>query len=75
MKITKKLEFNILNLTQETPREIIKLQHIAKGILGTLAGVTWFASSPQYAGILTIVGAILIEVIGCYSIKEVRYEN
>lgn len=75
MKTTKKLVFNILNLTQETPKEIIKLQHIAKGILGTLAGVTWFASSPQYAGILTIVGAILIEVIGCYSIKEIKYEN
>lgn len=75
MKTTKKLEFNILNLTEETPKEIIKLQNVAKGIIGTIAGVTWFATSPNYAGILAIVGALFIEFIGCYSIKEIQYEN
>jgi hypothetical protein len=75
MKTTKKLEFNILNLTEETPKEIIKLQNVAKGIIGTVTGVTWFASSPNYAGILAILGAVIIELIGCYSIKEINNEN
>lgn len=75
MKTTKKLEFNILNLTEETPKEIIKLQNVAKGFIGTVAGVTWFATSPKYAGVLAIVGAVIIELIGCLKVKEIQYEN
>jgi uncharacterized membrane protein len=74
MKQKKTLEFNILNLTEETPKEVVKLQGVAKGLLGTLAGVTWFASNPNNAGILLIVGAIITELIGCLKVKKIQYE-
>lgn len=73
MKTNKKFEFSLVNLTKETPSEIVVLQNKAKTILGTLAGVTWFATSPNIAGILAIAGAIIIEFIGCYNLKSTNY--
>ena len=64
----KRFEFSVFNLTEETPAEIVKLQGIVKGLIGTVATTTWFTVSPELAGSLAVAGAIVIEFLGCFKV-------
>lgn len=66
----KSLKFNILNWFEESQSEIVKLQHTIKGLLATACTVTWVNSTPENTVLVTIIGAILIEVIGCLRIED-----
>ncbi len=64
----KRFTFSLFNLTEETSAEVVKLQGIVKGLVGSIAVSTWFAVSPELSGVLTISGAVIIELLGCLKV-------
>lgn len=64
----KRFEFSIFNLFGETSAEVVKLQAMFKGLLGVIAGTSYFAVSPLAAGVAAVVGFIVNELLGCLKV-------
>lgn len=64
----KRFEFSIFNLFGETSAEVVKLQAIFKGLLGTIVGTSYFTVSPSAAGVAAIVGFMVSELLGCLKV-------
>jgi hypothetical protein len=67
--------FSPFNLTEETPKEVTRLQGISKAFFTIIIGATWFASSADNA--LYGAGAALLvdTLLGCLFVEKVTPEQ
>jgi len=64
--------FSPFNLTEETPKEVTRLQGISKGFFAIIIGATWFASSADNA-LYGAVAAFLIDtILGCLYVEKLN---
>jgi hypothetical protein len=64
----KRFVFSVFNLFEDTSAEVVKLQAIFKGLVGTVAGTAYFSVSPEAATIAAVVGFAVNEILGCLKV-------
>lgn len=64
--------FSVFNLTEETPKEVTRLQGIAKGFFAVVTGATWYGADANHA-LLVALGAVLVDtILGCLYVEKVQ---
>lgn len=63
--------FSIFNLTAETPKEVTRLQGIAKGFFAVIGGATWYTTSSDHALIVALAAVIVDTALGCIYVEKV----
>lgn len=65
-----KVHWSIFNLFQETQSEVVKLQQLAKTLMGSLTGLTWLASDANHAIYVGFAAMLLDAILGCFYFEK-----
>jgi hypothetical protein len=62
--------FSLFNLFNETQKEVVRLQTIFKGLMGTSMVVTWVESNSTYALWVGIAAGFIDMLLACFYFEE-----
>jgi hypothetical protein len=68
----KKIRFNVLNIFNETPKEIVRVQNSFKLFTGGLVATTWYTIDPKHSLYIAVIGFIVDAFLCCITIVEVK---
>lgn len=64
--------FSIFNLTEETPKEISRLQGISKAFFAVVTGAAWFAASSDHALIAAGLAIVVDTILACFYVEKIE---
>ena len=67
-----KIHWSPLNLVSDTQAEVVKLQQIAKGLIGTITVSTYFVEDSNHAIMVGFAGMLIDLIIGCICLEVVE---
>lgn len=67
-----KYSFSPFNLSEETPKQITRLQGMTKSFFAVATGAAWYASSADHALIVTVVAFMADTILGCIYVEKVE---
>lgn len=70
-----KVHISPFNLLTDTQAEVVKLQTMAQGLTGVVAGSTYLNSNADNALIVGVLGYILNVVLGCLYFEKNEVEK
>ena len=67
-----KWAFSVFHLTEETSKEISRLQGISKGFFAIATTATWLSSNADYALIAAMAAVFVDTVLSCFYVEKIK---
>lgn len=64
--------FSVFNLTEETPKEITRLQGVSNGFFAIIATGTYFVATSDHALIVAAGAFIANTILGCFYVEKIN---
>ena len=67
-----KWAFSVFHLTEETSKEITKLQTVSKGLFAILGTSTYLTSSANYTLLVGLAALFVDTLLSCFYVEKIK---